>query len=389
MQTATGRLLESLVRHGSMTRAEATLDTQLARSAVGVAAAELARLGLINILPAATRSGVAGRPSPHLELRPGGAHVIAVDVRADSIELAAIDLAGNILHQERYEMAVREHLPREALLEIADAIKKTIAQTAHLSPLCGIGLAIPGIMTQDSAIARTVLSLNWHNVPIRSVIEETLGRQVPITVGHDATLGALAEYLRGAGRGAKRLLYLTSQPNGVGSAMISRHKRLNSRGDHTLQAGHLNVNPLGAECACGSRGCLEIYVNGRALSRSLGMRRTGSPDKIRQRLMMLGPGDLAKFQTSDCMGALRIGLVSLINTLAPDRVVLAGALAPIGEFLPSLLGEVLAMSVVAAVEPVELVPAALDQDVLIGAAEQAFEELKLDPVRVLGGKIAP
>ncbi|CAH1655869.1 MULTISPECIES: ROK family protein [unclassified Chelatococcus] len=371
-----------------MTRAEATLDTQLARSAVGVAATELARLGLISILPAATRSGVAGRPSPHLELKPEGAHVIAVDVRADTIELAAIDLAGSILHQERCQMAVREYPPREALLDIADAIKKTIAQTAYLSPLCGIGLAIPGIMTQDSAIARTVLSLNWHNVPIKSVIEERLGQQVAITVGHDATLGALAEYLRGAGRGAKRLLYLTSQPNGVGSAMISRQTRLYSRGDHTLQAGHLNVNPLGAECACGSRGCLEIYVNGRAISRSLSMRKAGSPDKIRQHLLTLDPGDLDKFLASDCIGALRIGLVSLINTLAPDRVVLAGALAPIGELMPSLLREVLAMSVVAGVEPVDLVPAALDQDVLIGAAEQAFESLKLDPARVLDARIS-
>ncbi|MBS7699894.1 MULTISPECIES: ROK family protein [unclassified Chelatococcus] len=371
-----------------MTRAEATLDTQLARSAVGVAAAELVRLGLISILPAAARSGVAGRPSPHLELKPGGAHVIAVNVRADTVELAAVDLAGSILHQEHHLMAVRDHPPREALLQIAETISQTVTRTAALSPLCGIGLAIPGIMTQDNAVARTVLSLNWHDVPIKSVIEERLGGQVPITVGHDATLGALAEYLRGAGRGARRLLYLTSQPNGVGSAMISRQTSLASRGDHTLQAGHLNVNPFGAECACGSRGCLEIYVNGRAVSKALGLRRTGSPENIRQRLVTLSASERGRFLASDCIGALRIGLVSLINTLAPDRVVLAGALAPIAELMPSLLGEVLAMSVVAGVEPVDLIPAALEQDVLVGAAELAFEGLKLDPVRALGSRIS-
>lgn len=373
------------MRHGSVSRSEATTETGLARSAVGVAGNDLARLGLIRILPAATKTGGAGRPSPQFEISPDGGHVIAVNVRANMIELAAVNLARTILHHEEKSLDVRRLGPPKALSAIAQHVSELIARVAPVSPLCGIGIAVPGMVSEENTVARNVLALNWRDVPVAAAIGEQIGSSVAVTVGHDATFGALAEYRRGAGYETKRLLYLTSQPTGVGSAMISRETRSTTPGDHTLQAGHLSVDPKGISCACGSRGCLELYISSRALAEAVGTPESASPADFRERVSTLTAKEREKFARSEPIRALKIGLVSLLNTLAPDRVVLAGSLSPIAEFFPSVLDEAITTSVVAEAEPMAIVPAKLEQAVLIGAAEQAFDLLRIDPTSVLRG----
>lgn len=382
-QTANGRLLDCIMRRGSVSRSEATTETGLARSAVGVAGNDLARLGLIKILPSTTKTGGAGRPSPQFEINPDGGHVIAVNVRANMIELATVDLSRTILLHEEKSIEVRRSGAEKALAGIAHHVSDMIARVARFSPLCGIGIAVPGMVSEENTIARNVLALDWRDVPVASGIREHLGSKVAITVGHDATFGALAEYRRGAGMETRRLLYLTSQPTGVGSAMISRETRSTTPGDHTLQAGHLSVDPKGKPCACGSRGCLELYINSRALAESVGTPENVLPAKFRDRVSTMTANERERFLQAECTTAFKVGLISLLNTLAPDRVVLAGSLSPIAEFFPSVLEEAIATSVVAKAEPMAIVPAKLEQAVLIGAAEQAFDLLRIDPMRVL------
>lgn len=384
-QTATGRLLDCIMRRGSVSRSEATTVTGLARSAVGVAGNDLVRLGLIRILPATTKTGGAGRPSPQFEINPDGGHVIAVNVRANMIEVAAVNLSRTILLHEEKALEVRRFGAPKALAAIALRVSDMIARAARVSPLCGIGIAVPGMVGEENTMARNVLALDWRDVPVASAIREQIGSSVAVNVGHDATFGALAEYRRGAGVEAKRLLYLTSQPTGVGSAMISRETRSTTAGDHTLQAGHLSVDPKGVSCACGSRGCLELYINSRALAEAVGTPASPSPASFRERISSMTAGERKRFLQAKCIKAFKVGLVSLLNTLAPDRVVLAGSLSPIAEFFPSVLDDALATSVVAKAEPMAIVPAKLEQAVLIGAAEQAFERLRIDPIRVLRG----
>lgn len=384
-QTANGRLLDCIMRRGSVSRSEATAETGLARSAVGVAGNDLVRFGLIRILPSTTKTGGAGRPSPQFEINPDGGHVIAVNVRANMIELAVVDLSRTILLHEETALDVRRFGAAKALAAIADHVSDMISRAARFSPLCGIGIAVPGMVSEENTIARNVLALDWRDVPVAAAIREQIGSKVAITVGHDATFGALAEYRRGAGVETRRLLYLTSQPTGVGSAMISRETRSTTPGDHTLQAGHLSVDPKGKSCACGSRGCLELYINSRALAEAVGIPESPSPAGFRQRISTMTEGERERFLQAECIEAFKVGLVSLLNTLAPDRVVLAGSLDPIAEFFPSVLDEALATSVVAKAEPMAIVPAKLEQAVLIGAAEQAFEGLRIDPARVLRG----
>jgi predicted NBD/HSP70 family sugar kinase len=200
-------------------------------------------------------------------------------------------------------------------------------------------------------------------------------------IAHDATLGALAELHTGVGRGAQRLLFLTGQRIGVGSALIVADEHA-GRSDHSLQAGHLIVNPAGPRCTCGAKGCLELFVDGRALARALGLPDAHPTADLHRSL--LNPSSAAKKRLDGVMDHLEVGLISLVNTLAPDRVILSGLLSDLAALYPERLSETLNLSVIAQISPVTLARSTMKNHRLLGASELAFEPLLRDPEGLLG-----
>jgi predicted NBD/HSP70 family sugar kinase len=200
---------------------------------------------------------------------------------------------------------------------------------------------------------------------------------VPVLIAHDATLGALADFRMGAGRGAQRLLYLAGQQIGVGSALILADEQ-SGRSDHPLQAGHLIVDPAGPQCSCGSRGCLELLVDGRAMVAAMG-EVSSAPSSMDTVLSALSQSNAVPAAMERIVDHLQVGLISLVNTLSPDRVVLAGTLSPLMSRFEERMNDALELSVVAQIQPVTLVGSTFGDAQIFGAAELAFEPLLRDP----------
>ena len=94
--------------------------------------------------------------------------------------------------------------------------------------------------------------------------------RLPVRVGNDAELGALAEHVRGVARGATDLVYVSAD-FGVGGGVISEGRPLRGARGYVGEIGHLVVRPGGRPCYCGSRGCWETEVGEAALLRALGL----------------------------------------------------------------------------------------------------------------------
>lgn len=375
--TAAGRLLAALFMHGSMTRSNATALAGLARSAAGRAVDDLGGLGLLEASPPVL-PGTRGRPSSFLVPRSSGAGVVAGVLGRDGITLAIIDLA----HWTRFRAERRFDVAAEAparTLEILGGFLREVIDGSPL-PIVGVGLSVPGIFNQQTGYAQALLPIGWRNVEMARSLEGWLPPGVPLQIAHDATLAALAEFRWGAGRGAQRLLFLTGQRVGVGSALILADEQA-GRSDHSLQAGHLLVEPDGPTCSCGARGCLELFVDGRAIARALGR----DPRSTATELLKVLEDEDDDSVFDDVVKHLETGLISLANTLAPDRIVLSGLLAALASRFQGPLSRALGTSVVAQLDPIELEASTLDDDVLVGAAELAFEPLLRDPeATVLG-----
>ena len=145
--------------------------------------------------------------------------------------------------------------PDAVLGLIADLLAERLASTDR-APF-GIGLALPSAVGSDGT-ALAAHHLAWpHAVPVRRLLTGLLDRaglgDVPVHVGNDANLAALAESRHGAGQGAAHMLYVMTGQVGVGGGLvIDGRLHLGSAG-YALEIGHTPVrqgkDPAGAETA--------------------------------------------------------------------------------------------------------------------------------------------
>ncbi len=109
------------------------------------------------------------------------------------------------------------------------------------------------------------------------------------------------------------------------------------RGTHGFggELGHVVVDPSGARCACGARGCLETVAGRAAVLRAAGVPpRAGAAELLAR--AEAGEGR-ALAALAGAGRALGIALTAVVNVLDPEAVLLGGYLTP---FTPWLEGPV-------------------------------------------------
>lgn len=384
-----GQLVLGLhVLGGTASRAELTERLGVGRSVMGYLLGELTDRGLVAIDrtggPPPTVDG--GRPSHRVVVADTAPTVIAAQLSADTVTVAMVGLGARI-HQ-RVELPLSSQQAGDAVAELA----RLVARLAHGAPnLLGIGLAVPSPVRRDDGYAPAALHLGWPGVPLRDLLHDELARlhglgALPLALGNDANLAAIAEYRHGAGQGAAQLLYLTTGHVGLGGGIVSDGRLFLGARGYAVEPGHITVDLAGAPCTCGSTGCLEIEVDHRGLLRAAGRPQpplheiTGAVTALLDQV-----GDRAvDAAVAHVTGHLGVGLASLVNLTDPDRIVLGGTLGRLYRLRPDIVAERLASrSFLSGAGEIPVVVGALADSVLLGAAELAMQPLLDDPRRAL------
>jgi predicted NBD/HSP70 family sugar kinase len=374
-------LVTQIHSKGILSRAELTELSGLNRSTVGALVAELCELGLVseNVPMGSER---AGRPSHLVGPRPDGPYVIAVEVDVDNVVTAAVRLGGEVLARIDHVLAAGVVDPAM----VADVIAEDLAALAEAVPVgawpVGIGVSIPGTVRRSDGGVDHAPNLQWRDVPFAQLLAERTARQLPIYLGNDADLGALAEHLRGVGRASGDLLYLSGKI-GVGGGLIVDGRQLAGSAGFAGEIGHMVLDPAGQSCHCGSTGCLETFVGDAALLRFSG--RTGIPGRASVAALVADAraGDeaaLAGIRT--VAGWLGLGIANVVNLLNPEMVITGGSLADVLDLArPEVERQLDRHAMVASRRIVQLRVPGLGRDSsLLGAAELAFQSMLSDPV---------
>jgi predicted NBD/HSP70 family sugar kinase len=244
-------------------------------------------------------------------------------------------------------------------------------------------MSVPGIVRRPDGLLRFAPNLGWVDVPLGARLAERIG--LPVTIGNDADLGAVAEHWRGVAVGYDNVVLMSGEI-GIGGGILIDGRSLGGRGGYAGEIGHLRLNPAGRACRCGSWGCLETEIGIEALLRAANRPLSGGLTAYRTVLREAAGGrDQALAAAAHVAGWLGRGMGLLVNTFNPDIVVLAGALRELFAICgKQVAAEFSASSLVASREEVRLTAAALDPDgQLIGAAELAFGPLLDDPLGTL------
>lgn len=302
--------------------------------------------------------------------------VIGIDVGGTGLKGSVIDCRGNIFTKE-YRPTQRERGPGaviKSILDFADDLAKDLRDRSEARRIVAAGVAVPGLIDEETGVALASVNLEWKDVPLRHLLEERLG--IPAVVGHDVRTASIAEELLGAARGSKDFLFLTLG-TGVGAAVVLHGTPYVGAHDIGGEFGHMVVLPGGPCCGCGRRGCIETLASASAVVRRY-CALTQAPEDISTQDVAerVHTGDpIASQVWREAIGALSIGIANYISLLDPERVVIGGGMADAGQMLfAPLIAQLTTEGILQPVPPV--LPAALGNDAgYLGAALKAWMAL--------------
>lgn len=310
--------------------------------------------------------------------------ILSVDLGGTNLRVSAVDRDGNILFRTRRDTP-RTDDANDIITSITDDAEKCREAVKSQGDVLAIGTVVPGTVDVKRGIIRkapNVTSLDGFS--ITKAIEHKLN--LPCVLENDANAAAIGENWCGASEGVQSSICVTLG-TGVGGGIIIDGKILRGIDGTAGEIGHICVEPFGAQCGCGSIGCVEQYSSATAVKRlalELGEKYPNSilsdkADFTSLEIYQAGKsGDELALEVFRQQGFyLGIALAGLVNVLNPEIIVIGGGAAAGWDlFLPSMIEQIKHRAYREPAERAKIVRAQLGDDAgILGAARLAFESI--------------
>lgn len=250
-------------------------------------------------------------------------YAIGVDIGGTKIIVALVNEQGQI--EKQLQFATQPERGAESIIyQICENVDQLKSEVPAHSRIKGIGVVSAGII--DNLTIVTATNLGWNNVPIGEMIQKNCG--LPVVLGNDANLSAVAEYVWGANKQDDNLIYITVS-TGIGAGIISNAELVKGVSNSAGEFGHIAMDLHGERCGCGNIGCLELYCSGTAIAKKANALLPLLPDQqawsTKDVLVQATAGhEGANKIVDDAAFYLANGIVSLIHLFNPSQIVLGG-----------------------------------------------------------------
>ncbi|MEW9095716.1 MAG: ROK family protein [Clostridiaceae bacterium] len=191
-------------------------------------------------------------------------YIIGIDLGGTKINSVLSDLEGNVISQ--YTIYTEASKGEQAVLnKIIDTIDRVLQDSSKtIQEVRAIGIGSPGPLNSKEGIIITTPNLPFKNFNIVNPIMKKY--RVPTYLDNDANVAAMGEFLFGAGKGTKDMIYVTVS-TGIGGGAILNNRLYRGNTYNALEIGHMTVEPNGPKCNCGNYGCAEAVSSGTAIAR--------------------------------------------------------------------------------------------------------------------------
>ncbi|PRZ07659.1 putative NBD/HSP70 family sugar kinase [Isoptericola sp. CG 20/1183] len=249
---------------------------------------------------------------------------------------------GEVLAQSRLSTALG---PVGVVDGAARAVQGVVRQAGvTLDAVTGVGVGVPGLVDAGAGTVRHAVNLGLDGaaLDLSTLLSARLGG-VGVGVENDLNVAAVgAAHLVEAEAGDRTPTDLAFLALGTGlAAGIVLDGRLR-RGSHGAagEIGHVPVDPAGPPCACGQRGCLELYASGSAVT-ALWPTATGRPAPV-ELFEAAAAGDPdALVARATYARAVAAAVRMLVLTVDVQHVVLGGGVSQLGQPLLDVVRDAL------------------------------------------------
>lgn len=190
---------------------------------------------------------------------------LGVDIGGTNVKIGVINQAGEILEHRQIPTNVHR-APENVIADIAAAANDIrTALEAQGQTIVSLGVGVPGAIDWQEGVCRLLPNFpnGWRDVRLKEQLERHLA--LPTFMINDVRAITLAEKLFGAGKSVSSMI-MAAIGTGIGGGIVINNELLIGRDGSAGELGHMNVEPGGVVCGCGSRGCLECYASGPAIA---------------------------------------------------------------------------------------------------------------------------
>jgi len=270
---------------------------------------------------------------------------IGIDLGGTNIAAGIVDEKGKIIRKD----STPTKMPRSAEEIIKDMaiLSLKLIEDAGISvnDVESIGIGTPGAANDATGIVEYSNNLDFHNVPMRTIMQKYIDK--PVHIGNDANVAALGEAFAGAAKGVNDAVMITLG-TGVGGGIIIDKKIYSGFNFYGGELGHMVIDKDGRACTCGRKGCWEAYSSATGLTV---MTKEAMENDKNSLMWELCSGDInnagaktafAAMKKGDKAGKevvdmyiayLACGLANIINIFQPEIIAIGGGVCNEGDYL--------------------------------------------------------
>jgi predicted NBD/HSP70 family sugar kinase len=318
------RIVTALRTAGPLTQAELARRTSLAPSTVSGIVSILAERGIVR---AGDEPGGRKGRLIHLDLE--DRYVLGVELGNGHLSLALATLSSRVVDFVRRPLALGASASTS--LDLVESLLGGMLEGvgASRSDLVRGGVAVPAPLDVHGVLSTSPLIFpSWAGLDIAALFTDRFG--LPFSVDNDANLGALADYLWGAGQGSHSMVFV-GMNYGFGAGIILEGALFHGATGVSGEIGHTTVEENGDFCQCGNRGCLNTVAS---INRALELLAPSYPeiDSAEKLLEAAAQGVLPAIRVLTDMGrASGVAIANVVNLLNPEVIVIGGDLTRAGD----------------------------------------------------------
>jgi len=265
-------------------------------------------------------------------------YVVGVDLGGTKIYTALVNLDGEIVKEVtvKTEAEKGDKVVLEKLLKTIDDVLENV----NLDEVKAIGVGSPGPLDVEKGLIVYTPNLPFKNFNIVSPIKERYN--IDTYLDNDANVATLSEYMFGAGKGSRNMVFVTVS-TGIGGGAILNGNIFRGSTSNALEIGHITVMQGGPRCGCGNTGCAEALASGTAIMKRAKEALDSKVDTTlrnyetvtaKEVFVEAERGDkVSQDILNNALSYLGITIANIANSFDPDKIVIGGGVSEAGRIV--------------------------------------------------------
>ena len=317
---AAALVLQTMLAHGPLTRAEIGRRTGLSAGAVTKAATPLLDDGWLEELGRPEGDRLTGRPATLVAVRAERASFLGVKVTGDELIGVLTDL--NAKPRAGRRAALDTGDVGSVVQAIARLVKRLVTSAPEAAEVHSLGVTISGDVDGGTGIVHHSPFLGWRGVPLARLVAEATG--IPTVIENDVRALTVAEQWFGPGAGLSSFAVVTVG-TGIGCGLSVNGTVVSGAHGVAGEVGHLPVGGSDRMCTCGNTGCVEAVASTQAIveqaRQATGDARLTMAEAVR-RARAGDPDVRAVFSRAGQV--LGLAIASVANLIGPELIIISG-----------------------------------------------------------------